>query len=72
MTLANRVPATMAPVTAPPTVPNWEAQLLDRAPLVLVFAVCLRKLVVKKHRTIAPIFKIRAIHRHTIQWVHAS
>ena len=40
MTPANRVPATMAPVTAPPTVPNWEAQLLDRAPLVLVFAVC--------------------------------
>ena len=40
MTPANRVPATMAPVTAPPTVPNWEALLLDRAPLVLVFAVC--------------------------------
>ena len=40
MTPANRVPATMAPVTAPPTVPNWEAQLLDRAPLVLAFAVC--------------------------------
>ena len=37
---ANRERATTAPVTAPPTVPNWEVQLLDRAPLVLAFAVC--------------------------------
>ena len=56
---ANRVPATMAPVTAPPTVPNWEALLLDRAPLVLAFAVCVSFFLVKLQRAVITYFILR-------------
>ena len=72
MMLANRGRATTAPVTAPPTVPNWEVLLLDRAPLVLVFAVCLQKLVARVLPTTALTSKTLAIHLLTTRWVHAN